>query len=166
MVELIPVLDENGQIVLNGNTFGTLEEANAYFASRPNGEGWVELGQDGQATGLLSVMDILGDLNWIGGLVREDQPGPWPRVAIRPVERRSQRRIRTGLETLTGATGGLYDLKNRFWAATAIPTPVKNAQFELAFALQVDGFNFDGDAEVKSLTDDKFSATFDRPTKR
>lgn len=134
-ITLVPAMNGTS-IDPDGNTFGTLDEANTYFTNRVNGSDWTAISTDeAKKQLLLYAMNPFQNLGWIGGLVQETQPLSWPRVAIRPTERRSRNRIRTGFETLTGASGGLYDKNNRFWSAEAIPVPVKNAQFEQALSL-------------------------------
>jgi hypothetical protein len=166
MPTLTPAINGSNEIDLAGNTYAILNEADTYFEGRAGGQAWLDADVGEREQSLLTAISILDSQRWIGGLVREDQPLAWPRVAIRPMERRSRRLIRTGFETLLGATAGLYDHKNRFWASTAIPTPIKNAQCELAFAILVSDFNYEGEAEVKSFSDDKMSVTFDRPRDR
>jgi hypothetical protein len=165
MPTLTPAIDA-GQIVLAGNSYVTLEQANTYFQGRIHAADWFEQDDLYREQSLLTAVFTLDERNWIGGVVREDQPLAWPRVAIRPIERRSRRRIRTGFETLTGATSGLYDFRNRFWASTVIPTPIQNAQCELAFALLIETLSLEGDASIKSWSADGASVTYDRPLKQ
>lgn len=163
MPTLTPALNA-GVIDLAGNTYVTLAEANTYFDNRANGASWGAQAQTDRERALLTAVSLQdSSRRWIGALVREDQPLAWPRVAIRPNERRSRRLIRTGFETLTGATAGLYDAKSRFWAATVIPKPIKDGQCELAFAFLINGFNYETEAEVKSFSADGLSVTFDMP---
>ena len=165
-ITLTPALSA-GVIDLAGNTYVTTAEADTYFDSRANGSGWSDYGDDDHKRALITAAEMLdASRRWIGGLVREDQPLAWPRVAIRPIERRSRRLIRTGFETLTGATAGLYDGKRRFWASTVIPKPIKDAQCELAFSILVEGLKLAGKAGVKSFSADGVSVTFDRPPER
>lgn len=132
-IELVEVLNGSGAIAASGNTYATIAYAEARFSGRPKLQKWEDIGSEAQKRAMLDAMDELRGRNWIGGLLQETQPEDWPRVAIRPIERRSRRVIRAGYETLTGATGGLYDLSSKFWASTVIPTPLKNAQCDLAF---------------------------------
>jgi hypothetical protein len=136
-ITLVTALDVNGVIQAAGNTFADLTYANTYFDQRPNSSAWTNLNDDEDKKKLLLwAMRSLNALGWIGGLLEVTQPLSWPRVAIRPIERSTRRQIRTGFETLTGATSGLYDLRGRFWPSNAIPAPVKNAQCEQAIAAQ------------------------------
>jgi hypothetical protein len=162
----IPAINDSNAIDLAANSYVDLEEARTYFDNRANSGDWFSLGPDDQARALITAAQMLDESRrWIGGLVREDQPLQWPRVAIRPIERRSRRTIRTGFETLTGATGGLYDLRQRFWAATSIPTPIKSAQCEFAFAL-ITGFDSGASKSIKSFSEEGVSVTYDRPQQR
>jgi hypothetical protein len=165
-ITLTPAINA-GVIDLAGNTYVTAAEAKTYLDQRAGGGDWFNYGADDHARALISAAISLDESRrWIGGLVREDQPLQWPRVAIRPVERRTRRLIRTGFETLTGASGGLYDMKGRFWAATAIPKPIKNAQCELAFELLVAGLPLSGRPGIKSFSQDGVSVTYDKPVER
>lgn len=165
-ITLTPALNA-GVVDLAGNTYASLDEATAYLDSRANGSGWFNYGADDQARALITAAEMLdASRRWIGAQVREDQPLAWPRVAIRPMERRRRRLIRTGFETLTGATSGLYDAKNRFWASTVIPTPIKHAQCELAFSILVEGLTLAGKPGMKSFSADGVSVEFDRPPGR
>lgn len=165
-ITLTPALNA-GVIDLAGNTYLTLVDADAYFDSRVNGGGWSGYTSDDKSRALITGAQSLdASRRWIGGLVREDQPLQWPRVAIRPMERRSRRLIRTGFETLTGATAGLYDGKNRFWASTVIPKPIKDAQCELAFALLVGGFGTESGGGMKSFAADGITVDLAEPQER
>lgn len=167
MPTLTPAINGSNQIDLAGNSYVALDEATAYFDNRQDGIRWFDYGPDDQTRALISAaMSLDESRRWIGGLVREDQPLQWPRVAIRPIERRSRKLIRTGFETLIGASGGLYDLSNRFWAATTIPKPIKNAQCELAFELLVTGLPLAGKPGIKSFSQDGVSVTYDKPVGR
>lgn len=139
-ITLTEVLDGSGVIDPAGNTYATIAYADARFVGRANVATWTAAVGDTQARAMLDAMDLLRGRTWIGGRLVETQPEDWPRVAIRPMERRSRQRIRTGFETLIGATAGLYDASGRFWASTVIPTPVKDAQCDLAFLFVTDDF--------------------------
>jgi hypothetical protein len=165
MPTLTPAINA-GQIVLAGNTYVTLEQANAYFQGRIHSAGWFDQPELYREQSLLTAVFTLDQRTWIGGIVREDQPLMWPRVAIRPIERRSRRRIRTGFETLTGATAGLYDTQGRFWPSNDIPRPIKHAQCELAFVVLLEILSLEGDAAIKSWSADGASVTYDRPLKQ
>lgn len=166
-ITLTPAINGSDEIDLAANSYVTIAEAQAYFNSRVNGSGWFDYGDDDHRRALISAAESLDESRrWIGAVVREDQPLQWPRVAIRPIERRTRKMIRTGFETLTGASGGLYDLNSRFWAANTIPKPIKSAQCELAFSLLVEGLQLAGKPGIKSFSGDGVSVTYDEPLKR
>jgi hypothetical protein len=139
-ITLTEVLDGNGNIVADGNTYATIAYADARFLGRDSVATWDAANDDTQARAMLDAMELLRGKPWIGGRLSETQPEDWPRAAVRPAERRSNRLIRTGYETLTGATGGLYDAGGKFWASTVIPTPIKDAQCDLAYLFVTDDF--------------------------
>lgn len=165
---LVPAINVSNAIDLSGNTYLTLAQADTYFDNRPGSTGWYGVTSDNKERALLTAVTLLDEARiWIGAPVREDQPLAWPRVAIRPSERRARRLIRTGFETLTGATGGLYDARSRFWASNVIPKPIKDAQCEIALALLDADYNLaPNEASIKSFSADGLSVEFDTPQKR
>ena len=139
-ITLTPVLDGTGAIDASGNTLATLTQFDTYLSERLNAASVLAMGDEVKRQGLITAMRVLDALPLIGAPYSVTQPHPvWPRVAINPLERGSLRfRIRTGYETLTGATAGIYDRQGRFWSATAIPVSLRNAQCELAIAMLTD----------------------------
>ena len=139
-ITLTPVLDGTGAIDASGNTLATLTQFDTYLSERLNAASVLAMGVETKKQGLITAMRVLNALPLIGAPYSVTQPHPvWPRVAINPLERGSLRfRIRTGYETLTGATAGIYDRQGRFWSATAIPVSLRNAQCELAIAMLTD----------------------------
>ena len=129
-ITLIEALDGSGNIQATGNTFASLSYANTYFDQRPNAAAWIDLTDDEKNRLLLWAMRRLSALNWIGGLLQENQPLCWPRVAIRPIERTPP----SGQSYGGTNYAGLYDLHKRFWPSNEIPAPVINAQCEQALA--------------------------------
>ncbi len=138
-ITLTEVLDGSGNVVAAGNTYASIAYADARFVGRASVATWDAASDDTQARAMLDAMDLLRGRKWIGERLDFTQPEDWPRVAIRPIERRTRQRIVTGYETLTGASAGLYDHTGKFWATTVIPTPVKNAQCDLAYQFVVSG---------------------------
>lgn len=139
-ITLTPVLDGTGAIDASGNTLATLTQFDTYLSERLNAASVLAMGVETKKQGLITAMRVLNALPLIGAPYSVTQPHPvWPRVAINPLERGSLRfRVRTGYETLTGATAGIYDRQGRFWSATAIPVSLRNAQCELAIAMLTD----------------------------
>lgn len=133
----------------SSNSYVSLADATTYFADRSDGADW---GSDTnqQTRALFTAIDYLDALPWIGAMLLETQSLQWPRVAVRPIERRPQQRIRLGYETLAGLDG-LYDLKGRLWVSTAIPQPIKDAQCEFALALVRNPAALAGAQEVKRI---------------
>lgn len=131
-VTLTAALDGSGNVVTNANTYGTLAEADAYFAIRPNASAWAaETDNDVRSGYLLWAMKSLLGLGWIGGRLQFDQPLDWPRVAIRPSER-----CNASYPYGTYYGSGLYTGAGLWIPSNTIPQAVKNAQFEFAFATQ------------------------------
>lgn len=139
-ITLTPVIDGTGAIAASGNTLATLAQFTTYLENRLNAGSVLAMAATTREQALLTAMRVLNALPLIGDPYSATQPqSVWPRMATNPMERGSLRfRIRTGYETLTGATGGIYDRNGRFWAVTAIPEPLRNAQCEIAFAMLVD----------------------------
>lgn len=131
-ITLIAALDGSGNIVSNANTYGTLAEADAYFAARPNSTAWTGEADDDVRSGwLLWGMKSLKGLRYIGGRLTQTQPLDWPRVAIRPIERNFE-----GLQYGGGYGAGLFDQSGLWIPSNMIPDNLKAAQFEFAFAVQ------------------------------
>lgn len=146
-ITLTKALNGSGVIQSAGNTYADRDDADAYFEGRLDAETWNTAGDERQEQSLLTAMRVLEALNYIGIPSTETQPLAWPRIANTPLERglRTRNRVQTGYATLTGAAGGLYDKKNRLWVVTAIPTPVVNAQCEIALAMLTDQSWVDAD---------------------
>lgn len=139
-ITLTEVLDGSGAIVASGNTFATIAYADARFEGRANVATWDAASDDTQKRAMLDAMELLQGKQWIGRLFIDTQPKDWPRVGSTPKERQSRSRIRTGYETLTGASAGIYDNSGKFWPSTSIPAPIKDAQCDLAFLFVTDDF--------------------------
>lgn len=127
-------------------TYADAAYATDYFQTRLGGEQWQPTDTAQTTALLLTAMRVLEDLRFIGTRAAADQRLQWPRVANNPSERSNRKERVTGYESIDISSGGLFDRRNRFWPATAIPYPIKDAQCEIAFALLQD-------ASVLDLTD-------------
>lgn len=109
----------------SANSYADLDFATAYFANTPREPRWATIQyKEGQ---LLDAMLIFEDLPWINSKATAEQALEFPRVGrLQPIP---------GTYTATPATGDWTDLRGRIWAADAVPEPIKQAQCEMALAL-------------------------------
>lgn len=109
------------------NSYATTTEFAAYVATTQ----WADAFEGANVEALLlEAMTVLETQNFIGTKALLDQALQWPRVgggARREV-------LISGLSQ----TYGLFDLRDRFYASNAIPTPIKNAQCALAMSIYFD----------------------------
>jgi hypothetical protein len=96
------------------NSFGTLAEADDYLANkRLNGGAWAVLAQALRETALIQACALLErGFTWAGSIRTIEQKLSWPR-------------------------SGVEDPNGRWYSYDTVPDIVKEAQFELAFALTV-----------------------------
>lgn len=110
------------------NSYGDSDGATAYFLETGRAQEW-ELAVAGHAEGwLLRAMPFVEAQDYAGLRATIEQALAFPRVGSAESRRVVQV---SGLSQ----TYGLYDLRGRFFASNAIPTPVINAQYEQAFAM-------------------------------
>lgn len=105
----ISIVVEDGSIVSGANSYGTLAEANAYFANEAETAWTASTVTDNMKNvALLRAMGYIEALNWKGTTVSGvDQPLQWPRQDV-------------------------YDRDNNLLEEDYIPPNVKKAQFEAA----------------------------------
>lgn len=94
------------------NSYVTLAEANAYFATRVGGEAWSELDETDAENALITATAQLEMRKYVGGKTTSTQALKWPRW-------------------------GIEDEDAISYASDAIPARVKQACFELALYLAV-----------------------------
>lgn len=97
-------------LTVNTDTYGTLAEANAYFASRPHSSEWTDVSKtDDQRENALRFAAKHIDLRyeWIGVLKDDSQAMKWPRRDF-------------------------YDDEGRYFDGSSVPAAVKEAQYEMA----------------------------------
>ena len=117
------------------NSYVSVANADAYFAKRYDAAAWAG-SDDEKAQALLAAVAKLDAQNFIGNPISDVQPLAWPRAT----SQRSRLRIqRVGY--------GVIDLRQRFWAAGAIPQPIKDAQCELALSVFTDGIDNSAQAD-------------------
>jgi hypothetical protein len=88
----------------NANSYGTLAEADAYFANHPDYDSWDE--SPNQEEALIWAAMRLDEYDFIGSVATTTQALKWPRIS-----------------------DDIFDI---VWADTEIPLRLKYAQFELA----------------------------------
>lgn len=93
----------------NANSYGTLTEAKTYFSRKPYTDAWDAANAEQQENALLEGAIRLDQLDFIGIASTDTQSMKWPRKL--------------------NTSGDLI----RNYAVDAIPTPLKRAQFELAY---------------------------------
>ena len=94
------------------NSYVTLAEANTFFETVPDSTTWDNKTDDQKNRALISACSELDSLNYYGYRCNEDQALKWPR--------------------------NNYHVDNVELVCTAIPSNIKNAQYELARALAND----------------------------
>jgi hypothetical protein len=71
----------------NANSFATVEQANAYFDGRINGEFWVDLEPDVQIRSLITatrlIVQAFNRIGWQGYPLTPSQRLPFPRTGVR-----------------------------------------------------------------------------------
>jgi hypothetical protein len=92
------------------NTFGTLEEADAYFASRVDATDWAAAGEEARKAALVSAATRLTECRFAGRRTYEDQALAFPRSCLNDEDG-----FAVGVDT--------------------IPARVKRGQFEQAFTM-------------------------------
>ncbi len=71
---------ENGTGLADANSYISLADANAYFASRPRSEAWVKLSDDEKKAMLVHTTRILdGSMSWWGEPLQKSQALVFPR---------------------------------------------------------------------------------------
>ena len=108
----------------SSNSYASVSDADAYFATTPRASRWEAVSTDDKANFLLEAMLWIENQNYIGSRANSGQALEWPRLGG----------VRRRLVNTT-ITTGLVDLRGRLWTADAIPQPVKDAQCEMALAL-------------------------------
>ncbi len=114
------------------NSYGDEAGASAYFLLTGRQAAWDTAVAGLPESWLLRAMPFIEAQDYIGMRIATDQALQFPRVGN--AQDRQTMRI-SGLSS----TYGLYDLRGKFYASNAIPTPVINAQYEQAFALAQNG---------------------------
>lgn len=131
----------------DANSYATIEEADAYFATRIKGETWSEASEDEKAAGLITATRILDSLSvahrrlirngttqynlvgrqWTGAPAMDDQVLAWPR---------------SGMRSRIG----------RAIPADIIPKELKEATSELAWQLYLSDRTLDSEAVVQGIS--------------
>ena len=94
------------------NSYVTLAEADTYFETAPESSTWANKSDDQKNRALISACRWIDTLNFLGDRCDNDQALKWPR--------------------------NNYHVDNVELVCTAIPSNIKNAQYELARALAND----------------------------
>jgi len=125
----------------SANSYGDEAGASAYFLATGRQQEWDTAVAGMAESWLLRAMPFLEAQDYIGMRITTEQALQFPRVGSTQGQRRMQI---SGLSS----TYGFYDLRNRFYASNAIPTPVINAQYEQALAL----------AQNRNWSDDRYES--------
>lgn len=112
----------------SANSYGDSDGASAYFLATGRQAEWDAAVAGMAESWLLRAMPFVEAQDYIGVRATTEQALAFPRVGS------NQQRNIVQVSGLS-QTYGLYDLRDRFFASNAIPTPVINAQYEQAFAL-------------------------------
>jgi len=112
----------------SANSYGDADGATAYFLQTGRQAEWDAAVAGLPESWLLRAMPFVEANDYIGTCATTTQALQFPRVGSVQGQRMLQV---SGLSS----TYGLYDLRGRFFASNAIPTPVIQAQYEQAFAL-------------------------------
>jgi hypothetical protein len=123
----------------SSNSYVTVADASTYFEGRLDAEGWNTADEERQQQALLTAMRVLESLDFIGARSTGTQALCWPRVATTQGERGMSFSYSVSSLTVLGAGEGLYDNDGRKWLVTVIPTPVVEAQCEVALVLLQQG---------------------------
>jgi DnaT-like ssDNA binding protein len=132
----------------NANSFGTVEEADFYFARRvPLPIPWVSGGGDSQASKLIMAQKIITStfqprrkLKMIGGKNYYVTSRTWTGSPT------------TTTQALPWGRNGMYDFNGNAISGNVIPQPLKDAQFELAGQLALGDRILDSDIETQGIT--------------
>lgn len=112
----------------NANSFGTLEEADAYFATRLYSTAWTSADIEVKKAALIMATSALtANICWVGSPTDAVQVLPFPRT-------------------------GMSDRNGNEIADTVIPQDLKIAEFELALAMLKSDRTAESDIEAVGLT--------------
>ena len=144
----------------DANSYADVDYADTYFTRRTNGAAWVDdADEEAKMQNLLDAMPVLEALGVVGRRIGTTQALNWPRQAYRRQERWRERRAIP--------SDGLFDKNGRFWPSDEVPTPLMDAQCEIAFILHeqptVNDVNL-SEAQVKSFATDGVSISFGSQT--
>lgn len=109
----------------SANSYGDADGAAAYFLATGRADQWDRAVAGLPEAWLLRAMPYLEAQEYPGSRASSTQALEFPRVGGHP----------STLTPTTTSVTGLYDLRGRFWASTAIPQPLKDAQYEQALAM-------------------------------
>ena len=104
------------------NSFGTLEEATAYFDERLNADAWYT-DSEKQKRALVMATRRLNRENWLGSRASTVQAPAWPRSDVPKID------------AVSGYGAWEFGSTARdYYLTTEIPLEIKHAEFELALA--------------------------------
>lgn len=126
------------------NSYGDSDGATAYFLATGRADAWETANAGHPEEWLLRAMPFIEAQDYMGVRATTEQALAFPRVGSS-----GQRRV-TQVSGLS-QTYGLYDLRDRFFASNAIPTPVINAQYEQALAIAANANWSDDRYESKTI---------------
>lgn len=106
---------------VNSNSYATIEEADAYFATRFNSSTWTSSNNSNKEIALIEATRLLDTLvSWKGYVKSDSQSLKWPRTFVPTVDSQYSR-----IDTVLSS----------YISDSIIPKDVKNATYELAINL-------------------------------
>lgn len=133
----------------SANTYGTLAEAETYFADRLYADLWLAASDDVKKQALLFATKVMDtQITWKGFRTTSNQALSWPRIYVPN-----------------------YDLAQdaviAYLDSTIIPAFIKNSQFELALSLLAEDSTTDSDTDgLKSIKVGSIALEIDNLTKK
>lgn|SRR5262245_7034182 len=115
----------------DAESYADVTFADNYFTDVNRTPEWAAVGATAPKEAALRLaMTFIESLAWIGSRYQQTQALEWPRVG--------GWRKRWLIEPVTSTGASIIDLRYRSWPVTAIPSPIKKAQCEMALAIAQD----------------------------
>lgn len=115
----------------SANSYGDADGALAYFLATGRDSQWEQAVAGKPEAWLLRAMPCIEANSFPGSRATSAQALQFPRIG-------GTNRQAWPSVVAASAADGLYDLRGRFFESDSIPEPLKNAQYEQAFAMATD----------------------------